>query len=381
MPRRILTIFGTRPEAVKLAPVIHALESDPQRFHHVACVTAQHREMLDPFLQWFSLKPRYDLNLMRPNQSLFDLTSAALRGLEEVLKAEDPDIVLVQGDTTSAFVGALAAYYRRIKVGHVEAGLRTGDKYSPYPEEMNRVLADALADLCFVPTEPARANLLREGVPEERVFITGNTVVDALLYTVKALDPDSPPEGLRLAFAGEIPPLPQPGHRLILVTGHRRESFGEGFRQICAALRLIAERNGDIEILYPVHLNPNVAGPVRQMLGDVPRIRLIPPVDYLSFVWLMTKAHLILTDSGGVQEEAPSLHKPVLVMRDTTERPEGVQAGVARLTGIQCDAIVAAAQELLDSPEAYRRMAQQPNPYGDGRAAERTVKILGEVPL
>ena len=266
MARRILTIFGTRPEAIKLAPVIHALEVEPQRFHHVMCVTAQHREMLDPFLRWFALEPQYDLNVMRPNQSLFDVTTAVLRGIERVLEAESPDIVLVQGDTTTAFIGSLAAYYRQVKVGHVEAGLRTGNRYSPFPEEMNRALADVLADYCFAPTEVARANLLREGVPESRIFVTGNTVVDALLYTVKALDPVHPPQGLRQAFEGDVPPLPSPGHRLILVTGHRRESFGEGFRQICAALKAIAERNADVEVLYPVHLNPNVVGPVRQPL-------------------------------------------------------------------------------------------------------------------
>jgi UDP-N-acetylglucosamine 2-epimerase (non-hydrolysing) len=304
-----------------------------------------------------------------------------LTGIERVLVAEKPDLVFVFGDTNSTLAGALASAKLHVPVGHVEAGLRTGNKYSPFPEEINRVLADALADYCFTPTEAAKANLLREGMEQSRIFVTGNTVVDALLLTVNSLDPNQPPEGLCQALGSDVSPFRQPRHRLILVTGHRRESFGEGFQQICAALRIIAERNADVEIIYPVHLNPNVAGPIRRMLGDVPRVRLIQPVDYLSFVWLMNKAYLILTDSGGVQEEAPSLHKPVLVMRDTTERTEGLQAGVARLTGTKCDAIVTATQQLLDDPSEYQRLARQPNPYGDGKAAGRIVQILEEVPL
>lgn len=337
--------------------------------------------MLRPFLQWFAIEPNYDLHVMRPDQNLRDLTRAVLGKVGQVLEAEKPDIVLVQGDTTTVLATSLAAYYLQLKVGHVEAGLRTHNKYSPFPEEINRVVADALADYWFAPTGVAKGNLLREGHDESRIFITGNTVVDALLYTVGLLAPDKPPEHLSRFFGGERQVAPRAGRRLILVTVHRRESFGEGLRRICAAVKTIAERNQDVEIVYPLHLNPNVAGPVRQMLGNVPRIYLTQPLDYISFIWMMRRAYVILTDSGGVQEEAPSLHKPVLVLRETTERPEGIQVGVARLAGTTCDAIVAATQRLLDYPTEYQSMAEQPNPYGDGRAADRIAQILAELQL
>jgi len=358
--------FGTRPEAIKLAPVIHELARHPKEFEPTALVTAQHRHMLDQVLRVFDIRPDHDLDLMRPGQSLADVTVGVLRGVERVLRRVRPDMVMVQGDTTSALAAALAAFYQQIPVGHVEAGLRTRDKYSPYPEEMNRRLVSSLADLHFAPTRTARENLLREGVPRGRIHVTGNTVVDAL----KAMR--------RSRVAWYVPVLDKiaPEQRVILVTAHRRESFGPGFESICHALRMIVERNPHVEVVYPVHLNPNVRKPVRRILGGVSRVHLIKPLDYLPFVRLMERSYLILTDSGGIQEEAPALGKPVLVMRDVTERPEAVEAGTAKLVGTDAETIVTATERLLCVGAAYRKMARARNPFGDGRASARIAGAL-----
>lgn len=362
---KVLTVLGTRPEAIKLAPVIKELEQHSGVASKV-CVTAQHREMLDPFLNLFQIKPDHDLNVMQPNQTLFDVTTKALLGLKDVLDAERPDIVLVQGDTTTAFAAALAAFYLKIKIGHIEAGLRSHDKYNPFPEEINRRLISHLADLHFAPTERARANLLAEGVRNEGIFVTGNTVVDSLLMIVERT------EGLD--------PLPDlsidPDRKLILVTAHRRESFGAGLANICQALKEIVESVDDVEIVYPVHLNPNVRDTATRILGSVERIHLIEPLDYVSFVHLMSRSYLILTDSGGIQEEAPSLGKPVLVIRDRTERPEAIEGGVAKLVGTEPRRIVRESLHFLKDEKAYETMACACNPFGDGHAAERVVEAL-----
>lgn len=367
---RILTVIGTRPEAIKMAPVIQALAAEETLASRV-CVTAQHREMLDQVLRLFAIHVDYDLDLMQPDQDLTELTAAVLIGLQSVLQDCKPDFVLVQGDTTTTWAAALVAYYQRIPVGHVEAGLRTGNIYAPWPEEMNRRLTGSLAELHFAPTEQARRNLLREGVTDNRISVTGNTVIDALLDVVRRLRADST---LRRQVESPFDFL-DPNRRLILVTGHRRESFGDGFERICRALATLARRS-DVEILYPVHLNPNVQEPVRRLLGGADNIHLIEPLDYLPFVALMDRAYLLLTDSGGIQEEAPSLGKPVLVMRDTTERPEAIEAGTARLVGTDVATIVAEAVRLLDDEDAYRAMSGAHNPYGDGHAAARITATL-----
>lgn len=368
--RRVLVIFGTRPEAIKLAPVIEALAVSTRLTPRV-CVTGQHREMLDQMLALFEITPDHDLAVMRPDQDLFDVTARALLGLRDVLDRERPAAVLVQGDTTSALVAALASFYRQIPVGHVEAGLRTGEPYNPFPEEMNRRLTSHLATWHFPPTDRAAENLRREGVPAERIVVTGNTIVDALQEIVARL--------ARTPVPPAVPPERLGGRRLVLVTGHRRESFGGGMRNICQALHDLAERHPDVVIVYPVHLNPAVQQPVREILGAHPRIVLTPPLEYLPFVDLMRRAYLILTDSGGLQEEAPSLGVPVLVMRETTERPEAVAAGTARLVGTDRAAIVGAANELLDDAAAHQRMRAAHNPFGDGRAAARIVAHLERV--
>jgi UDP-N-acetylglucosamine 2-epimerase (non-hydrolysing) len=367
--RRVLVIFGTRPEAIKLAPVIRAIDAEPSLAARV-CVTGQHREMLDQMLNLFGIRPDHDLAVMRPNQDLFDVTARTLSGLRGVLDVERPAAVLIQGDTTTAMTAALAAFYKRIPVGHVEAGLRTGEAYDPYPEEMNRRLTTHLATWHYAPTAWAHGNLRREGVPEERVLVTGNTIVDALHAIVARLQRD---DG---SFTPALPPEQLSGRRLVLVTGHRRESFGEGMRNICLALRTIAERHDDVLILYPVHLNPAVQQPVREILAGHPSVILTPPLEYLPFVDLMRRAHLILTDSGGLQEEAPSLGVPVLVMRETTERPEAVEAGTAQLVGTRRDVIVEAASRLLTDDAAHARMRAATNPFGDGAAAARIAQHL-----
>jgi len=366
MKRRVMFCFGTRPEAIKLAPVIQELARHPREFEPVVLVTAQHRYMLDQVLRVFDIAPDYDLNLMKPGQSLSDVTTGALRGVERVLRRVRPDMAIVQGDTTTAFAAALAAFYERIPVGHVEAGLRTDDKYSPYPEEMNRRLVSSLADLHFAPTRSAEQNLLREGVPRGRIHVTGNTVVDALKATLRS----------KVDWRVPVVDLVAPQHRIILVTAHRRESFGLGFEGVCHALRMIVEQNPDVDVVYPVHLNPNVRRPVRAILGGVPRVHLIQPLEYLPFVMLMERSYVILTDSGGIQEEAPALGKPVLVLRDVTERPEAVESGTAVLVGTEPDMIVRTAERLLHSNSAYRKMARARNPFGDGHASTRIVRAL-----
>lgn len=368
---KVLSVFGTRPEAIKMAPVIRRLSKAPGIDARVA-VTAQHREMLDQVLRLFEINPDYDLDLMKPGQGLTEITIGVLNGLKPVLEDFRPDLVLVHGDTTTTFATSLAAYYQRIAVGHVEAGLRTGNIYSPWPEEINRKLAGAIASLHFAPTEQSYRNLVSEGVNRTRIHVTGNTVVDALLEVAAMLEADS-----SLASGYEAALEVDRSKRMILVTGHRRESFGGGFERICAALSRLAARD-DIQIIYPVHLNPNVKGPVHDLLGGLRNVKLIEPQDYLPFVWLMTRAELILTDSGGVQEEAPSLGKPVLVMRDTTERPEAVQAGTVKLVGTDDELIFRESVRLLDDSSAYETMSRAHNPYGDGRAAERILAAVRE---
>lgn len=368
---RVLTVFGTRPEAIKMAPLIHALAQDPA-FDTRVCVTAQHRQMLDQVLHLFSIVPDYDLNIMKPGQGLTEITCRILEGLKPILTEFRPDVVLVHGDTTTTIATSLAAFYQRIPVGHVEAGLRTGDLYSPWPEEANRTLTGHLAMYHFAPTELSRQNLLRENIPDARIFVTGNTVIDALIAVRDRVMADEP---LRLRLETQYPFL-DGDKKMILVTGHRRESFGEGFEQICRALADIAAQNRDVQIVYPVHLNPNVTEPVNRILGHIDNIVLIEPQEYLPFVWLMNHAWLILTDSGGIQEEAPSLGKPVLVMRETTERPEAVEAGTVRLVGTDTQRIVAEVTRLLHDEAAYQAMSHAHNPYGDGQACERILHAL-----
>jgi len=371
---RILTVLGTRPEAIKLAPVIKELQRHTEFVSRV-CVTAQHREMLDQVLELFEIKPDWDLNLMRKNQSLFEITARGLQALESVLQEENPDVMLVQGDTTTAFVASLAAYYLKIRVGHVEAGLRTEDKYSPFPEEMNRRLADVLSDIYFAPTQRAKQNLLREGIAAEKVFVTGNTVIDALFWMIQEQSVPSSQESLK-SFYQEKYGITLDERRFILVTGHRRESFGKGFETMCQGLKQIAEHYPDIQVVYPVHMNPNVTEPVHRILDKAKNVHLIEPLDYARFVFLMNRAYLVLTDSGGIQEEAPSLGKPVLVMREKTERPEAIEAGTARLVGTESERIFTETQRLLDNADEYNRMARAVNPFGDGHAAGRIVQIL-----
>ncbi|EKK5220761.1 UDP-N-acetylglucosamine 2-epimerase (non-hydrolyzing) [Cronobacter sakazakii] len=368
---RVLTVFGTRPEAIKMAPLVHALAQDPA-FDTRVCVTAQHRQMLDQVLNLFSIVPDYDLNIMKPGQGLTEITCRILEGLKPILTEFRPDVVLVHGDTTTTIATSLAAFYQRIPVGHVEAGLRTGDLYSPWPEEANRTLTGHLAMYHFAPTERSRQNLLRENIPDARIFVTGNTVIDALIAVRDRVLADEP---LRLRLETQYPFL-DGDKKMILVTGHRRESFGEGFEQICRALADIAAQNRDVQIVYPVHLNPNVTEPVNRILGHIENVVLIEPQEYLPFVWLMNHAWLILTDSGGIQEEAPSLGKPVLVMRETTERPEAVEAGTVRLVGTDTQRIVAEVTRLLHDEAAYQAMSHAHNPYGDGQACERILHAL-----
>ena len=360
---KTLSIFGTRPEAIKMAPLIRALSSVEQMESFI-CSTAQHKEMLDPFLKLFQIKIHFDLNVMKPHQTLSDLTASILVKVRSVLEQVKPDLVFVQGDTTSAMAGALASFYEKIPVAHIEAGLRSGHMLKPFPEEMNRKLIGSLAACHFAPTELSRQNLMREGVASEHIFVTGNTVIDALFYTLKtAQEP--------------LFPFPFLKKKLILVTGHRRESFGEGFSSICRALQTLSQRD-DVQIIYPVHLNPEVQRPVYSLLSNNPNILLIPPLDYVHFVFLMNRSYLILTDSGGVQEEGPSLGKPVLVMRDVTERREALEAGTVKLVGTDEKKIVEEVEKLLDDPSYYQKMAYAHNPYGDGKAAKKIVEHVLE---
>jgi len=369
--KKIMMVFGTRPEAIKMAPLYHELKAQPDVFHTVLCVTAQHRQLLDQVLNLFDIVPEYDLNLMKLGQDLTDITANVLVGLRSVLEDFSPDVVIVHGDTTTTFAASLAAFYKKIPIAHVEAGLRTGNLYSPWPEEMNRKLTGAMAAFHFAPTANSRDNLLRESVEAKSIFVTGNTVIDALLDVVKKIDGD---HDLKARLEQRFDFL-SPEKRTILITGHRRENFGNGFEEICNAFASLAKR-GDVELVYPVHLNPNVKEPVKRLLGDISSIHLIEPLDYLPFVYLMSRAYLIITDSGGIQEEAPSLGKPVLVIRDTTERPEAVEAGTVKLVGTDAEKIYRATNELLDDAVAYQRMAFAHNPYGDGSAAKRIVDIL-----
>ena len=366
-PLRVLVVFGTRPEAIKLCVLIRHLQRLPESFVVRTCVTAQHRSMLDQVLEAFGVTPDRDLNLMKPEQSLFDVTTAALRGLEQILLEEQPDMVLVQGDTTTTFAAALAAFCAKVPVGHVEAGLRTGNTHSPFPEEMNRTLTSRLSHVHFAPTQLAAENLRREGIGEQSIFVTGNTVIDALLAMREALE------------SGHIPrpswPFLDPARKLILVTAHRRESFGEGFEQICEALAALSRRP-DVQIVYPVHRNPNVQEAVHRRLAEVPGIELLDPIDYIPLIDLLMRCHFVLTDSGGIQEEAPSLGKPVLVMREITERPEAVEAGTALVVGADRARIIEQAGRLLDDPVHYDEMSQRHNPYGDGHACQRIAEAL-----
>jgi UDP-N-acetylglucosamine 2-epimerase (non-hydrolysing) len=366
---RVLTIVGTRPEAIKMAPVILGLQANAEKFESRVCVTAQHRQMLDQVLGLFHIHPNHDLDLMRDNQSLAQITASIFTGVDQVLREESPDWVLVQGDTSTVMAASLTAYYHQIRVGHVEAGLRTHNKYAPFPEEVNRRVAGVVADAHFAPTEQARQNLLAEGVAPQAIEVTGNTVVDALLMASQW------PFDISKGPLAKIPD----NRRWVLVTAHRRESFGEPLEQICEALRELAARYpNDVQIVYPVHLNPNVEQPVRRLLGDVPNISLLPPLDYLPLVNVLKRSVIVLTDSGGLQEEAPALGKPVLVLREVTERPEGIAAGTARLVGTDPIKIVHECTSLLDQPSDYEKMARAVNPYGDGHSAERIIAWLAK---
>lgn len=368
---KVLTVFGTRPEAIKMAPLVHKL-ADDDRFEAKVCVTAQHREMLDQVLALFEIQPDYDLNLMKPGQDLTDITCGILQGLKPVLDEFEPDYVLVHGDTATTFATTLAAYYKQVKVGHVEAGLRTGNLYSPWPEEGNRKLTGALANTHFVPTLTSKENLIKEDIDANKITITGNTVIDALLDVKKRLDEDV---SLQKSLAAKFNFL-DIDSKMVLITGHRRESFGDGFERICQAIANLASEFPQVQFVYPMHLNPNVREPVNRLLAEKENVYLIEPADYLPFVYLMNHATIILTDSGGVQEEAPSLGKPVLVMRDTTERPEAVNAGTVKLVGTDVDVIFNSVHQLLTDNEAYEKMAFAHNPYGDGKACQRIVDFL-----
>jgi UDP-N-acetylglucosamine 2-epimerase (non-hydrolysing) len=372
--KKILIVIGTRPEVIKMAPVIKALQELPAFFETRVCLTAQHREMSDRIIEHFDLKVDYDLDVMRKDQSLDEVTAAIIDKIQEPLADFSPNIVLVQGDTTSAFVGALAGYYRQVQVGHVEAGLRTNDKYAPFPEEMNRRMVAALADHHFAPTERARRALVREGIDSKSIVVTGNTVIDALLITLDKIRSG----GVHL---GELEPVVENGKKIVLITGHRRENFGDGFRSICEAIKMLAQEFSDCEFVYPVHLNPNVQRPVFMILGDMKNVHLVRPMGYVQFVRLMEAAYIILTDSGGIQEEAPSLGKPVLVMRDVTERPEAVEAGTAIIVSSEKKKIFQEAARLLTDRASWGVMSQSRNPYGDGKAAGRIVRYLEALTL
>jgi len=368
--KKVLLIFGTRPEAVKMAPLIKEFKKNKDKFNTKVCVTAQHREMLDQVLLFFDIKPDFDLNLMRPSQTLYQLTADVIVNLKSVMEEFKPDIVLVHGDTTTSTTAALTAFYSGSKVGHIEAGLRTYDKYSPFPEEINRQITSRIADYHFAPTELAKNNLLNEGINENAIVITGNTVIDALLWAQKKLEKYEDEEILKMKN------IINTNKKLILVTGHRRENFGEGFMDICKAIRHIAKENNNVQIIYPVHLNPNVQIPVYKLLNNSSNIYLTNPLGYPAFVWLMKQSHIILTDSGGIQEEAPSLGKPVLVMRNTTERPEAVRAGTVKLVGTNYFKIINEILLLLTNIDHYNTMSRATNPYGDGHACYRIVEYI-----
>jgi len=370
--KRILLVFGTRPEAIKMAPLALQLKEQNGDFETKVCVTGQHRQMLDQVLELFQLTPDFDLNLMKPGQTLSDVTSGVLKGLEQVFEEWLPDVVLVHGDTATTFAASLAAYYHKVKIGHVEAGLRTGDIYSPWPEEANRKLTGALANYHFAPTQSSYNNLIKENIDPALIAVTGNTVIDALLKVKEKVETD---QNIIKNFEHEFSFL-DASKKLILVTGHRRENFGQGFLNICTALANIAKKYADVQIVYPVHLNPNVQRPVNELLSGISNVHLIPPQDYLPFVYLMNRSYLILTDSGGIQEEAPSLGKPVLVMRDTTERPEAVEAGTVKLVGTDASIIERSVTELIENNQLYKLMAEAHNPYGDGTSCQKIIDFL-----
>ncbi|WP_261903482.1 non-hydrolyzing UDP-N-acetylglucosamine 2-epimerase [Vibrio fortis] len=371
--KKILTVFGTRPEAIKMAPLVRALSED-NRFEAKCCVTAQHREMLDQVLEIFDITPDYDLDLMKAGQTLNQVTATILTKLKLVLEEFEPDVVLVHGDTATTFAASLAAYYEQIPVGHIEAGLRTGNIYSPWPEEANRKLTGALTQFHFAPTNNSRENLIRENYSEDDITVTGNTVIDALLMVKESLDTN---RDLKNELTNSFPFIDK-DKKLVLVTGHRRESFGGGFERICEAIAKVATMHPEVQIVYPMHLNPNVREPVNRILAGIDNVFLIEPQQYLPFIYLMGQSHIILTDSGGIQEEAPSLGKPVLVMRDTTERPEAVEAGTVKLVGTNVDVIVSSIHELLTDETAYQKMSFAHNPYGDGKACERILTKLAQ---
>lgn len=373
--KKVLIVFGTRPEAIKMCPLVKEFEKHIEHFNMKVCVTAQHREMLDQVLQLFDITPEYDLNIMSPGQDLYDITSKVLLGMREVLNDFKPDIVLVHGDTTTTIGATLAAFYQKIDVGHIEAGLRTGNIYSPWPEEANRLLTTRIAKYHFAPTETNKTNLLKEHIDEKNIVVTGNTVIDALFMVLETTKNDTTLENSLIHKIKELGYLLS-DRKVVLITGHRRENFGDGFLNICSALRELSEQYIDVDFVYPVHLNPNVQKPVKEILGGIRNIYLIDPLDYLPFIYLLDKAYLVLTDSGGIQEEAPSLGKPVLVMRDTTERPEAVTYGTVILVGTDSKSIKKNVARLLDSETQYEKMSYAHNPYGDGNACTKIVNFL-----
>jgi len=375
MKKKNLIVFGTRPEAIKMAPLVKAFEKEKEHFETRVCITAQHREMLDQVLQFFEITPFYDLDLMKPNQNLYSLTATIIENMKPVLEDFKPDYVYVHGDTTTTMATSIAAFYSGAKICHIEAGLRTLKKRNPFPEEMNRSVAGRLTDSHFAPTDAAKNNLLKENVPEKDIIVTGNTVIDALLYSVEKLKKESYTDREIESLAKKI----DSSKKIILVTGHRRENHGQGFINICKALKEIAENHPEVQIIYPVHLNPNVQKPVYELLNGISNIKLTDPLSYPAFVWLMEKSYLIITDSGGVQEEAPSLGKPVLVMRETTERPEAVEAGTVILVGTNTDKIVSETEKLLTDKAHYERMTKLHNPYGDGKACMRIIRFISQI--
>ena len=386
MKKKVMLVFGTRPEAIKMAPLVKAFQKHPEEVETVVCVTGQHREMLDQVLRIFNVVPDYDLNIMKSGQDLYDITSRVVLGMRDVLKESQPDVVLVHGDTTTSMAAALAAFYLQIPVGHVEAGLRTHNIYSPWPEEMNRQITGRIATFNLSPTALSRQNLLEEGVSEDKIIVTGNTVIDALHMMVERIKSDATLSAAlqsELKLRGyDVGRLADGTRRMVLITGHRRENFGEGFKHICQAIKTLSERYPEVDFVYPMHLNPNVRRPIKEVLGDAltadNNLFFIEPLEYLDFVFLMEKSNIVLTDSGGIQEEAPGLGKPVLVMRDTTERPEALEAGTVKLVGTDYDKIVSHISQLLDSREHYEQMSKAVNPYGDGLACSRIVKHIIE---
>ena len=374
-----MLVFGTRPEAIKMAPLYHALKACPEQFETQVCVTAQHRQMLDQVLRVFEITPDIDLNLMKAGQDLYDVTASVLLGMRDVLREQKPDALLVHGDTTTSLAAAMAGFYAGVPVGHVEAGLRTHDVFAPFPEEFNRQVASKVTRWHFAPTVFSQQNLLNERVDEDQITVTGNTVIDALLWVLARIDSDTQRQVALANFLNDRLPFPWQTERFVLITGHRRENFGDGFLQICEALKDMAARYPNVHLVYPVHLNPNVQQPVKSLLADLPNVHLIEPLDYEPFVYLLKHSHIVLTDSGGIQEEAPSLGKPVLVMRDVTERPEAVDAGTVILVGANRERIVANVSELLDNDATYKRMSRAHNPYGDGNACERIIDVLRRI--